>query len=427
MMINYVTDYIESYHAQRVKFNIEREQLVEYIKREIEPRIETGEIYFDEVQINKCIKYIDTFYFKLEDFQKFIISFIFLFWSEGNDIVFEQFLIMMGRGGGKNGLISGVTNYLQTPMHGIPKYHISLVANSEDQAKMSFEEIYDTIEINAKLQKMFRWGKKEIKNRTTQSILRYKTSNGNTKDGLRDGAVVFDEIHQYEDHKVTDVYVSGLGKVANPREFYIGTDGFVRDGFIDEMKELAHKVLVGEADFDELFPFICKLNNESEVNDPSNWEMANPMFSLPMSDYAKRLFRKVSKQFKKLEVNPSVANGNVVTYEQNVLGAMYVMELPDDNSWSWYNGFSGVVRKKEEKPSIDGGTNNNIQLGGLQMFIQYPDGKQYVISSTGKNYIETSEQSKIMTQFFGKPKIVGKDINQREIDQVLEALTGGTK
>lgn len=123
----------------------------------------------------------------------------------------------------------------------------------------------------------------------------------------------------------------------------------------------------------------------------------------------------------------SVANGNVVTYEQNVLGAMYVQELPDDNSWSWYNGFSGVVRKKEEKPSTDGGTNNNIQLGGLQMFIQYPDGKQYVISSTGKNYIETSEQSKIMTQFFGKPKIVGKDINQREIDQVLEALTGGTK
>ncbi|MFK4973725.1 CHAP domain-containing protein [Lactococcus garvieae] len=123
----------------------------------------------------------------------------------------------------------------------------------------------------------------------------------------------------------------------------------------------------------------------------------------------------------------SVANGNVVTYEQNVLGAMYVMELPDDNSWSWYNGFSGVVRKKEEKPSTDVGTNNNIQLGGLQMFIQYPDGKQYVISSTGKNYIETSEQSKIMTQFFGKPKIVGKDINQREIDQVLEALTGGEK
>ena len=169
MLIKYVSDYINSYHAQKVKLNKERIELVEYIAREIEPRLERKEIHFDESQINKCIRYIETFYFKLEDFQKFIISFIFLFWSDGNDIVFEQFLIMMGRGGGKNGLISGVTNYLQTPMHGIPKYHISLVANSEDQAKMSFEEIYDTIEMNEKLQRMFSWGKKEIKNRKTQS------------------------------------------------------------------------------------------------------------------------------------------------------------------------------------------------------------------------------------------------------------------
>lgn len=54
----------------------------------------------------------------------------------------------------------------------------------------------------------------------------------------------------------------------------------------------------------------------------------------------------------------SVANGNVVTYEQNVLGAMYVQELPDDNSCSWYNGFSGVVRKKEEKPPTSDDSNS---------------------------------------------------------------------
>ncbi|WP_285023711.1 CHAP domain-containing protein [Lactococcus garvieae] len=120
----------------------------------------------------------------------------------------------------------------------------------------------------------------------------------------------------------------------------------------------------------------------------------------------------------------SVVNGNVVTYEQNVLGAMYVQKLSGANSWDWYGGFGGIVRKKTVlKPP----SNNNIQLGGLQMFIQYPDGKQYVISSTGKNYIETTEQSKVLTQFFGKPKIVGKDINEREIDEILEALMDGKK
>ena len=49
-------DYINSYHAQKVKLNKERIELVEYIAREIEPRLERKEIYFDESQINKCIR-----------------------------------------------------------------------------------------------------------------------------------------------------------------------------------------------------------------------------------------------------------------------------------------------------------------------------------------------------------------------------------
>ncbi len=40
----------------------------------------------------------------------------------------------MARGGGKNGLISGICSFLLTPMHGIKNYNISTVA-SEDQAK----------------------------------------------------------------------------------------------------------------------------------------------------------------------------------------------------------------------------------------------------------------------------------------------------
>ena len=48
MLIKYVSDYINSYHAQKVKLNKERIELVEYIAREIEPRLERKEIYFDE-------------------------------------------------------------------------------------------------------------------------------------------------------------------------------------------------------------------------------------------------------------------------------------------------------------------------------------------------------------------------------------------
>ena len=47
----------------------------------------------------------------------------------------------MGRGGRENGLISAISDFLSTPLHGVKEYHISIVANSEDQAKTSFDEI----------------------------------------------------------------------------------------------------------------------------------------------------------------------------------------------------------------------------------------------------------------------------------------------
>src|SRR5699024_5106653 len=80
-----------------------------------------------------------------------------------------------------------------------------------------------------------------------------------SKDGLRDGCVIYDETHQYESFDVVDVFGGGLGKVRNSREFFIGTDGFVRDGFLDKTKERAMEILSGKALDDPLFPFICKI------------------------------------------------------------------------------------------------------------------------------------------------------------------------
>lgn len=46
----------------------------------------------------------------------------------------------------------------------------------------------------------------------------------------------------------------------------------------------------------------------------------------------------------------SVDGGNVTTLEQNVQGARYVQYLTNANSWSWYNGFTCIVRPKQNKP-----------------------------------------------------------------------------
>jgi len=316
-VIDYVQKYIDGYYAGMVKFNYERKLLVDYIKREVVPRLESGEVFFDVEQIENCIGYTEKYFFELEDFQKFIISFVFLYFSENHRNVYRKILIMIARGNGKNGLLSAIGSYLTTPMHGIANYNISIVANSEDQAKTSFDEVHDTIESHEELEELFgKPRKSEIKNLQTKSLFKFRTSNGNTKDGLRDGAVIFDEIHQYESNKDVKVHISGLGKRPNPREFYIGTDGYVRDGFIDQMKDMALKVLKGEAKWNAMFPFICKLDKAEQVDDHTLWELSSPMFSLPMTEYAQGLFETVLEEYEDLELNPS-GRDEFMTKRQN--------------------------------------------------------------------------------------------------------------
>ncbi|WP_144561676.1 terminase TerL endonuclease subunit [Bacillus mycoides] len=298
----YVDEYIELFKTGKIKLNKERIMLIEYLEKYILIR---DDLYFDNDMHDDYIKFTEKWYFKLQPFQKFLTAFNFLFYKEDDSIFYEQFLIMMARGGGKNGLISSLCHFFISPLHGIDRYNVSIVANNEKQAKISFREVYDAIEGKEILEEMFYRTKVEILGYDTKSIMQYHTSNASSKDGLRDGCVIYDEIHQYENFDVVNVFSSGLGKVPNAREFFIGTDGFVRDGFLDKMKERAMNILKGEELEDPLFPFICKIDDPEEIDNPDMWEKANPMFSEPRSPYAKGLFKKVLTQYKQLVNNPS--------------------------------------------------------------------------------------------------------------------------
>lgn len=298
----YVEEYIRQYESGEIKLNKERILLIEYLQRDILTR---DDLYFDETLINNFIRFAEKWYFPMQPFQRFLAAFVFLFHKKDGAVFYEQFLWLMARGAGKNGLISALSHFFISPLHGIPRYNISIVANSELQAKTSFEEIYENIGVSETLDQMFYRTKMKIVGNKTKSVLQYHTSNAKTKDGLRDGAVIYDEIHQYETFETVNVFSSGLGKVKNAREFFIGTDGFVREGFLDKTKERAMNILKGEDKDDPLFPFICKIDDKKEVDEPEAWEKANPMFSQPRNEYGAQLFKKVHTQYKQLANNPS--------------------------------------------------------------------------------------------------------------------------
>ena len=67
--------------------------------------------------------------------------------------------------------------------------------------------------------------KEIIIDKKTKAFYRYNTSNAKTKDGKKDGAILYNEYHAYENDKQIKVFQSGLGKVKHARIFIITTDG----------------------------------------------------------------------------------------------------------------------------------------------------------------------------------------------------------
>lgn len=218
-------------------------------------------------------------------------------------VVFDEFFIEMGRGNGKNGFISPVAWYLTTHYHGIKEYNIDIIANSEDQAKTSFNDVYNVLEKTWKKSKKFFYKTKEqIVNLKTKSYIKFNTSNAKTKDGKRTGCLIFDEIHEYENWEMIKVFTSGFGKKKHSRTFYITTNGYVRGGVLDEQLDLAKRVLSGEIKDLGFLPLLYKLDSKEEVEDPANWVKANP--SLP---YFPLLQKELEKVFVKMKYQAHLA------------------------------------------------------------------------------------------------------------------------
>ena len=315
-MNKHIKYYKEQYNKGEIKVSKYVVMLFDYLDKHV---LNRDDIYFDNEMHNNYIKFTEKHYFPLQPFQKFITAFVFLYYKDGGHPFFAQFFLYMARGAGKNGLISSLVHFLISDLHGIDNYNVSIVANSEQQAKTSFNEVYDIIDMaedDSALRTLFNHKKAEIKG-TNGSTMKYHTSNAKTKDSLRDGCVIYDEVHEYADSQIVDVFSSGLGKVKHAREFFITTDGFVRGGYLDDMKKRAINVLKGEALDDHLFVFMATLDEDSEMDDEDNWQKANPMFNKPLTPYAEELYRTVKRHYTSLGNSKPSARIRFMTKRMN--------------------------------------------------------------------------------------------------------------
>lgn len=300
----YIEEYFQLIESGKIAACKEQIQLIAYLRKVLS----RSDVYINEKMVEDSVSLPARYFpYELRPWEKFVNVFVFgLRWKEDDSLVFDRYFLFMGRGAGKNGFISWDSWFMMTKQHGIQHYDIDIVATSEDQAKTSFDDIYDMLEDpeNAKrLGKAFYHSKVKIESRSTKSTLIFNTSNAKTKDSKRTGCVIFDEEHAYEDYDTIKVFTSGGGKVRDYREFHISTDGNIRGGPLDDLKEEGKMILNGELDIttSTLFPFMCRVDDPKEADDPENWSKANP--SLP---YDKILKRKMMTEYQQMQRNTAI-------------------------------------------------------------------------------------------------------------------------
>ena len=337
--MNYIQDYIRSIRSGEVPASREMHQACDYI----EGKLNNPDVFVDTEKTEKAVELIERYFrMKLFPWEKFVLALVHCYYRSSDTLVFTEYLIMMGRGNGKNGFISGVAWYLTTMYHGVSGYNVDIIANSEDQAKTSFEDIYQMLEDTwAKSKKFFYKSKEEIVSLRTRSYIKFNTSNARTKDGKRSACLIFDEIHEYQNSDTIKVFRSGFGKRKHSRTFYITTNGYVRDGVLDDRLRIAHDVLNGEIKNSRLCPLIYKLDDEKEADNKELWVKANP--SLP---YLPTLQLEIEQNFIDKDYDPTVAS-DLYTKRFN---------LPKGNAEIAVTDYSKVKATSRELPKLDGWT-----------------------------------------------------------------------
>lgn len=301
-----IFDYIDMVKTGKV--NVCQDQL-DMIDNVVLPVLNREDVFVDEEQIEKGLSLQKYFPYKLIEWEIFLFALIagvYIEDDETREIFFNEIDIYLGRGSGKNGFITFLCFYFLSPYHGVLHYNIDILANSEDQAKTSFDDLFEIIrEPEDKYAKAISQNyyatKTIIKGLKTKSTLKYNSSSKRGKDSKRSGCVIFDERHEYEDSKITDTLTSGLGKTPNARVITLTTDGNIRGADLDHMKEKDHDILKQYDPENRTLPFYCHIEAEEEWNNPDAWEKAIPSINHPSF---KSLKKRIISEVKNMRYTP---------------------------------------------------------------------------------------------------------------------------
>ena len=335
-----VLEYIELVESDSPRACPEQHALVAHIRK----CFETEDLTVDLVQLEKYMGLQKYFPFKLFPWQKFVIALWDCTYTADGMPRWDTFFGLVARGAGKDGLIAYDSACSISPYCESARYDVDICANDEEQATRPVKDLLEVLESpkwESKLNKHYYHTKELIQGRKNKGVMKGRTNNPKGRDGMRSGKIIFNEVHQYQTYDNIKVFITGQGKVKNPRAGYFTSNGHVNDGPLDDKLAQGRRILFENEPDNGFLPFICCLPSVDMVHDPENWHMANPSLQ-----YLPALLKQTEKEYRDWKERPE-ENGDFlakrmglragftevsVTDYEKVLATN--RELPDMKGWS---------------------------------------------------------------------------------------------
>ena len=317
--------YIEIVESNNPRACPEQHALVAMIRRVFD----TEDIYVDTEQLRRYLSLLRYFpYERLFPWEEFLLALWDCTYRADGRPRWKKLLCMVGRGAGKDGFIAFDGACSISPYNPVKNYNVDVCANNEEQAVTPVKDLSEVLESpkwESKLNRHYYHTKEMVQGRKNKGVMKGRTNNPKGRDGMRSGKVVFNEVHAFENYNNYKVFVTGLGKVGQPRIGMFTSNGDVSDGPLDDFIAQGRRILFeNEAEPEGGYlPFICCLENREQVNDPENWFMANPSLS-----YVPHLRQEIEEEYADWLVNPE-QNGDFLTKRMGIRAGQLEISVTD--------------------------------------------------------------------------------------------------
>jgi phage terminase large subunit-like protein len=213
---------------------------------------------------------------------------------------FRTVYVEVPKKNGKSTLVSALVIFLELSASIDDKApEVYLNAVDRQQADIVFEEAARMVEASPSLSARLSISRYHgtITDPKCYGKIQKNSADAPSKDGVNASAVVFDEIHRFENRRVWDILTYAGTSRAEPIRIVITTAGEESEGIWYEQREFSEKINAGEIENTTHLGVIYRALTEADeggpddLDDPATWCKANPSMGHTMSieDFAREL------------------------------------------------------------------------------------------------------------------------------------------